>query len=680
MQLTSGQVQGPENGCLTVSGSSGAAGAKQFFGKCGSFAVWAQRFSWTLTRPSPPTSPPVGPPVAINVSPAPVTLTVGNTQQLTAGAVDASGKPVQGLTYTYSLTTSGTAASVSSTGLITAKAAGKDTVRVGSGSLFAKVGVTVNGAVPVPSPPPPGGGNPPPPSGLKAIDPTLPLDSVAVLWPIPRGKVWPVRVGDNLQSILNQAQRGDEIVIDPGATFTGNFILPAKPGSAANGWILVRSANMAGLPPAGGRATPRLAYAMPKLVTTNVNAALSTAPGARGWYVAGIEMTLNSPSQYIHYGLVNLGTGTSSQNSLASVPNNIVLDRVYIHGTTSVSLQRCVGLNSAYTAVVNSTLSQCAAKGFDSQAIGGWNGPGPYRIENNYLEGAGENILFGGADPYIANLVPSDITIRNNHFYKPVSWRGQFTVKNLLETKNARRVLIENNILENNWIDGQTGFAIVIKSTNQNGRAPWSQTSDVTFRYNILRNSAAAFAISANPEIYPAVPATRIKVEHNLVYQVGTFLQTTNGRMVQLLNRLSDVQIANNTMVHNVTAGLFILIADQGPAQRLIIRDNVSTWGGPWGAVMGLAPQGWQALAAYAPSSYSFDRNVVSGLTLNLLAGYPLSSFYPLTLVGVGFVNPAANDYRLSPSSPYAGKSTTNGNPGADVSSVLSRTANVIVP
>src|SRR5690606_35569096 len=45
------------------------------------------------------------------------------------------------------------------------------------------------------------------------------------------------------------------------------------------------------------------------------------------------------------------------------------------------------------------------------------------RIINNHLEAAGENILFGGADPKIPDLVPSNIEIRNNHFYKNPAWR-----------------------------------------------------------------------------------------------------------------------------------------------------------------------------------------------------------------------------------------------------------------
>ena len=31
--------------------------------------------------------------------------------------------------------------------------------------------------------------------------------------------------------------------------------------------------------------------------------------------------------------------------------------------------------------------------------------------------------MFGGADPTIPNLVPSDIEIRDNYFFKPLSWK-----------------------------------------------------------------------------------------------------------------------------------------------------------------------------------------------------------------------------------------------------------------
>ena len=59
--------------------------------------------------------------------------------------------------------------------------------------------------------------------------------------------------------------------------------------------------------------------------------------------------------------------------------------------------------------------------------------------------------MFGGGDPAIRDLVPSDIEIRGNHFFKPRAWRQgdpayagtAWSVKNLFELKNASRVLVD---------------------------------------------------------------------------------------------------------------------------------------------------------------------------------------------------------------------------------------------
>jgi len=101
-----------------------------------------------------------------------------------------------------------------------------------------------------------------------------------------------------------------------------------------------------------------------------------------------------------------------------------------VHGTTAGGIQRCVSLNSAATTIRDSRLTDCHGRGYDTQAIGGWNGPGPFRIENNLLEGAGENVMLGGADPAIPGLVPADIVIPRNLIRSRRPWRGRWTVKN----------------------------------------------------------------------------------------------------------------------------------------------------------------------------------------------------------------------------------------------------------
>ena len=55
--------------------------------------------------------------------------------------------------------------------------------------------------------------------------------------------------------------------------------------------------------------------------------------------------------------------------------------------------------------------------------MGGFNGPGPFWIENNYLEASGENFMLGGTDPTDPGLIPGGVTFRRNYVTKPVSWR-----------------------------------------------------------------------------------------------------------------------------------------------------------------------------------------------------------------------------------------------------------------
>src|SRR5438034_653867 len=323
--------------------------------------------------------------------------------------------------------------------------------------------------------------------------------------------------GDNLQLVLDRAQPGDTVLLEAGATFTGNFVLGAKSGA---GTITVRSsAADSRLPASGVRISPTDAALLPKIKSPNSSPAMRTNAGAHDWVLLFLEFQANAGG----FGdILDLGDGSSLQNSLAGVPRDLVVDRVYIHGDPSVGQKRGIGLNSASTSIVNSYIADCKAVGQDSQAIMAWNGPGPFTIVNNYLEAAGENVLFGGADPSIPNLVPGDATIRQNYFSKPQSWRGsQWQVKNLFELKNAQRVLVEKNVFEYNWQAAQAGYAILFTPRNQDGRAPWSVVQDVTFRYNVVRHVAAGVNLLGYDDNEPSLQTARISVSHNVFWDVG---------------------------------------------------------------------------------------------------------------------------------------------------------------
>jgi hypothetical protein len=344
---------------------------------------------------------------------------------------------------------------------------------------------------------------------------------------------------------------------------------------------------------------------MPKVVTPNTGPAIRLASGASGWWISGIEVTVTASVTQQQYGLIFLGESRDLQTTMASVPQDVVLDRMYIHGQPTTNLSRCVALNSGRTQISDSYIVECHGKGFDSQAVAGWNGPGPYKIVNNALQGAGENLMFGGSDPGIPGLVPSDIEIRRNHLYTPVAWKGVWTKKNLFETKNAVRVLVEGNVMDGSWGDGQNGEGIVLKSSNQSGGCLWCRTTDVTFRRNLIRNVSTGFNLAARDTHTPVDTVLyRVDVSENVI-EVAAHTGTYRG--FQIIGGPHTIRLHRNVLTGptppmqafiitsqtNAVYGLTVdsLVASRG--QYGMIGDNYGPGEGAWnGAVNG--PKLWR--------------------------------------------------------------------------------------
>jgi hypothetical protein len=485
----------------------------------------------------------------------------------------------------------------------------------------------------------------------------------------PTGRTIAVRAGGNFQKALETAQPGDVVTLEAGAEYRGPFTLPAKRHA---GWITIRtSAPDAALPPPGERITPSYAHLMPKLVSKS-GAVITAAPGAHHYRFIGVEIR-PSPNVFL-YQLVDLGSAAKTD---AALPHNLIIDRSYLHGDPKRGLRRAIALNSRSTAVIDSYISDCKEVGADSQAIAGWGGPGPYKIVNNYLEGAGENLLFGGADPAIQNLVPSDIEIRRNHFSKPRSWRvgdpayagTPWTVKNILELKNARRVLIEGNLFEYNWPHAQSGFAILFTVRNQDGGAPWSVVEDVAFVSNLVRHAGSGINILARDENQQSQLAKRIAIANNLFEDVGG--DWGGGRLFQLLAGPSDVVIEHNTAVHTDN----IITVDGEPLTRFVYTHNITSHNA-YGIIGSGTGTGQLTIGRYFPGGV-IKHNVIAGGNPKQ---YPPENLFPASLDAVGFVDRARGDYRLARSSRFRKAGSGGRAPGVDLDRLAAATSGALMP
>lgn len=498
--------------------------------------------------------------------------------------------------------------------------------------------------------------------------PTLPQSEVDTTYSLPTGTTHNCSTAEEFTTALADSALNDVIVLTAGNTFTGQFTLPNK--TSGSGWIYIISSSLGNLP-AGTRVAGSGTNMAKIRTTTNNSPCIVTAATAHHFRFAGIELSNEATTQ--QGSLAQIG---DLENNTADLPHHVIFDRCYIHGSDANGLRRGLQFNGDNLAAIECYISNCKEDS-DTQTILGFNGRGPIKIHNCYLEAAGENVMFGGADSQITNEFIRDITITRNYFFKPQAWIPlNWTVKNVLELKCAARVLIKGNILENCWADAQEGEAFMITPRNQNGTASWSNVTDVTVQYNKVINCQFLARIAGEDDNNTSQIPTRILFEHNL--GLLTILTGVDQRSVGfLVNACGDGGPNHVTLRHNTTicmagSGRGVLMTDQ-VADQVDIRDNILD-GDPYGII---------SADGQGSGSAAFDYHTDNGVaTSNVFikedsSGYPAGNFFPGSYVAVEFVNYTGDengDYRLDPASDFAAGNASdasdNTDQGADIDAI----------
>ncbi|MFL6464746.1 MAG: hypothetical protein ACJ73N_10105, partial [Bryobacteraceae bacterium] len=439
-----------------------------------------------------------------------------------------------------------------------------------------------------------------------------------------------VAAGGDLQGALNQASAGDTITLQAGATFTGHFSVPANSGAA----ITIQSSAIANLP-AGQRVSPSRAKSMARLQTPDANTVFTIPAGANNYVIQGIEFVAANGV----YGNDLIASGTSRETSTSQLPQNIVFDRDYVHADPRNGAHRGIALNSGKTSITNSYFSDFISTWQDTQAIAGWNGTGPFLIQNNFLQAGTEIVAFGGATPAIQGLIPSDITVQNNDFFKPTSWYAgssdyagiKVWAKNHFELKNAKNVTVQNNTFTNNFIQAdQQGFVMLLNVRDEGGTAPWATVSNVAVKNNHFLNIAAGILFMGHDGDGGGT-AGQFTISGNLYEDMGW--GGGDGRLYQVMNGVQGITIDHETGFPNA----WLLVFAQGPSNNINVSNSIFFNG------FGIGGEGTSAgnptFNYYSPAGL-FKNNVVIGGNANQYTGSHFgTNFFPASPSQVGFVD-----------------------------------------
>jgi hypothetical protein len=427
--------------------------------------------------------------------------------------------------------------------------------------------------------------------------------------------------------------------------------------------------------------------------------------GANHYRLVGLELTRLAGTGIV-YSLASIATGGTA--------NNLAFDRVWMHGTSQDDTNRGIELGgSTYISIVDSFFTDfhCTSVSgacTDAQTINGGLGDdqmGPYKITDNFLEASGENILFGGG---AATATPTDIQISQNHMFKPLTWmKGQagyvggadgnpFIVKNLLELKNAQRVLIDGNIMEDSWGGfSQVGFAILLTPKNPGGTSVCSvcQVTDVTIRYNSISHVGAGLQIANALSDNGSAPLDGQRYSiHDIVIDDIDGVKYNGPSEFAQVSVDAGAPVLQNVTINHVTAfpssTMFIIgdmVATSTPMKNFLFTNSIvnagiypvwSMGGGPTNCAYYDQPL-TTFNACFSP--YSFARNAVVGSSSSFPPKlWPSANFFPASASAVQFVNynnGVGGNYQLMTTSPYHNAGTDGQDLGANVVAIQSATA-----
>lgn len=482
-------------------------------------------------------------------------------------------------------------------------------------------------------------------TGKRVLIGLVVLEAVVLLFGVKLayGEMRTPKDGPALQVALDAAQPGDVIILQKGVRYIGEFKLPPRTEGTA---ITIRSSETL----SDRRVGPLDSANLPTL-TSGVAAPVLTIVNTASWVIDGVRLESTAHP--------------SGETVVIQGSKDITLRRILETATTPQ--KRGIRGNGQKITLRQSYVAGIWAAGADSQAFAAWDGAGPYTLSDNYLEAAGENVMFGGADASNAAAMPSDILVEKNLLSKPLTWKGTGKViKNLFELKAARRAIIRQNVFENNWSgEGQSGYAIVFTPRNQDGKAPWSTVTDVVFEQNIVRNTPSCYNLLGwDGENGPSGQLTNITVRQNLCLGSG-------GTFALIQNEAGTVVFDHNTFVQpRAEAAMLGLYAD--PGSRILLPDGTSreakfavenltftnnlVQGNAYG-LFSSSGIGAAALKAMA-RQWTWNHNVLAGGS----GGYPPGTFFPTQATFAAQLQPET--YVLAPTSIYARQGSEGTNIG----------------
>jgi hypothetical protein len=256
---------------------------------------------------------------------------------------------------------------------------------------------------------------------------------------------------------------------------------------------------------------------------------------------------------------------------------------------------------------------------------------------------------------------------------KPAEWIGRAAIKGSFELKNAKRVVVEGNLIESEILT----TAIVLTVRNQGGKAPWSTIEDVEIKNNIIRHASTGINILGSDNEHRSQEAKHIRIANNLLLDIVVndpnnipyFLQTNGGQSI--------------TVEHNTVQQDGNIITGYGsPTRSFVFRDNIVQFNN-YGIVCSIEGSdcGRENIFCNCFPGGIFKGNVIAdnaGIALKerFDQKFPSGNYFVSSYDRIGLTDFAHGNGHLAMNTKIRGRASDGKDPGANFEALMASGAN----
>jgi len=373
-----------------------------------------------------------------------------------------------------------------------------------------------------------------------------------------------VPVGESVQTAYDALEPTGGIIQLEVGTHLGELRIRERPPDAP--WVTITS-DSSEYPPVGSMITPEYLPALGVLQgVTKTTSPIRIQNKAH--HVAFVNIGIGPPltKSYSH---VEMGGDKRNMLTPEDRPDGFLFDRCYIFGDPVLGGHRGITLNASNVTVSSCYIKDIFEPGRDSQAVSAWNGGQYLKIENCFLEGGAENVMFGGSDCASPEMACSDILISRCHLSKNYAWMSlasQPSIKCLFEIKSVKRLRMEHCLLECNWKrDWSTGVGVMLKACNQEGGEPTATCEDVVLENLVIRNVGSVFGIiGKNDSGQTSDWMRRVAIRNVLAYDINQTPYLGTGRGMPVANGVDDGIVIDHVTYHSNSHSWMNFYTDSG--------------------------------------------------------------------------------------------------------------------